>query len=106
VGERNIIKLFENDPLFQLKDDDKIVGFVAVTDEKDCVVIDTIHVEKRRRGEGIGSQLIQEVINYASQSGKNIAGEFKPEEIINSERVLNFYKKHGFTIDNEGKLKR
>lgn len=77
--------------------------------EKDNIIIlDTLIVPPGRRKQGIGTQIMQELVNYADQVGKRF--ELSPGQKDNihgttsRNRLLNFYKRFDF-IENKGRNK-
>jgi len=68
--------------------------------------LDTIMIPAVCRGQGIGSQLVKQFIDLANVQNKDIyltarplGGRTNPERLA---RLVNFYKKSGFDILEEG----
>jgi len=76
-----------------------------VWDAKRGIELSKIIVPKEKRGEGIGSKFINDLISHADKSGKRIIlSPSKDFGASSVERLKDFYKKHGF-VENKGKNK-
>ncbi|MDB5245985.1 MAG: family N-acetyltransferase [Segetibacter sp.] len=61
-------------------------------DESEFLYIWFIGLKKTEQGKGVGSQLLQEIINKSNEQKVPVYVE------TSSERILNFYKKFGFEV--------
>lgn len=84
-------------------------GVVLYLYEKNnVVVLSSIIVPKHMRKQGIGSQIMQEIIDYADKTGKRL--ELSPGQkddyhgTTSHNRLINFYKRFGL-IQNKGRNK-
>ena len=79
-----------------------------VFEQPQRIVLDSLIVPKEQRKQGIGSQIMQELINYADQVGKRLEttpGEKDPFHGTTSRRrLINFYKRFGL-VQNKGRNK-
>jgi len=72
------------------------------------IVLSTLIIPKGKRKQGIGSQIMQELTDYADQVGKRL--ETTPGEkdryhgTTSRRRLINFYKRFGF-VSNKGRNK-
>ena len=72
------------------------------------VILDSIIVPKEIRKQGIGSQIMQEIINYSDKMEKRL--ELSPGQkddyhgTTSKNRLVNFYKRHGL-VENKGRNK-
>ena len=79
-----------------------------VFEDGDKVILDSIIVPPERRKQGIGTQIMQELTNYADSVGKRI--ELSPGQkddyhgTTSKNRLVNFYKRFGL-IQNKGRNK-
>lgn len=73
-----------------------------------AITLDSIIVPKEQRKQGIGSQIMQEITNYADMVGKRI--ELSPGQkddfhgTTSRGRLVNFYKRFGL-VQNKGRNK-
>jgi GNAT superfamily N-acetyltransferase len=69
----------------------------------DLVTLSRIVVPQEQRGQGVGTQAMQDLIGYADEQGKTIAlspsADFGASSV---DRLKDFYKRFGF-VDNKGK---
>ena len=74
-------------------------------DTRHGIELSRIVVPKEKRGEGIGSEFMSDLISHADRKGKRIvltpAKDFGASSV---ERLKEFYKRHGF-VENKGKNK-
>jgi GNAT superfamily N-acetyltransferase len=79
-----------------------------IYEKNDKIILDSIIVPKEQRKQGIGTQIMNEIINYADKIGKRI--ELSPGQkddyngTTSRGRLVNFYKRHGL-IENKGRNK-
>ena len=72
------------------------------------VIIDSIIIPKDSRKKGVGTQIMQELIDYANKVGKRI--ELSPGQkddyhgTTSKKRLINFYKRFGL-VENKGRNK-
>lgn len=72
-------------------------GFITAKIKKDNLSIGLFATDKKHRGKGIGSRLIQDVINVASKSGLKV-------EVVtqaDNEIACRFYESKGFSVKDE-----
>jgi GNAT superfamily N-acetyltransferase len=69
-----------------------------------AIDLSRIFVPKEMRGQGIGSSVMQELTDYADQTGKQVRLTPSAEFGGNVERLKQFYKNFGF-VENKGKNK-
>ena len=74
-------------------------------DTRQGIELSRIVVPKEKRGEGIGSEFMSDLISHADRKGKRIvltpATDFGASSVA---RLKEFYKRHGF-VENKGKNK-
>ena len=79
-----------------------------VFEDNNKVILDSIIVPPERRKQGIGTQIMQELTNYADSVGKRI--ELSPGQkddyhgTTSKNRLINFYKRFGL-VQNKGRNK-
>ncbi len=79
-----------------------------VFEQIDKILLESIIVPKNIRKQGIGSQIMQELINYADKVGKRL--ELSPGQkddyhgTTSKKRLINFYKRFGI-VENKGRNK-
>ena len=79
-----------------------------VFEKENIIIVDSIIVPKNQRKQGIGSQVMQEITNYADKNKKRI--ELSPGQkddyngTTSRGRLVNFYKRFGL-IENKGRNK-
>ena len=83
-----------------------VVLFIFEKDDK--IILDTLIVPPGQRKQGIGTQIMQELTNYADSIGKRL--EVSPGQkddyhgTTSRGRLVNFYKRHGL-VENKGRNK-
>ena len=78
-----------------------------VHEQENRIVIDSLIVPKEQRKRGIGSQIMQELTDYADQVGKRIelsTGEKGYQGGTSRNRLIKFYKRFGL-VQNRGRNK-
>jgi len=81
---------------------------LSLFEYNDKVIIDSIIIPKELRKQGIGTQIMDEIINYADQTGKRI--ELTPGKkdtyhgTTSRQRLVDFYKRFGL-VENKGRHK-
>ena len=79
-----------------------------VFEQEDVIILDSLIVPPEMRKQGIGSQIMQEVTNYADMVGKRL--EVSPGQkddfhgTTSRGRLVKFYKRHGL-VENKGRNK-
>lgn len=68
------------------------------------ITVSRIIVPKENRNQGIGSDAMQQIIDYADAMGKRVVLSPSSDFGGNKERLKSFYKKFGF-VENKGKNK-
>ena len=74
----------------------------------DKIILDSLIVPKEIRKQGIGTQIMQELVNYSNKIGKRL--ELSPGQkddyqgTTSKRRLVNFYKRFGL-IENKGRNK-
>ena len=76
--------------------DKNINGFLIFYNNLDNLELEAIVVDINKRKQGIGSTLLEYLINYSEKEKKSIILEVAS----NNEVALNLYKKNGFKIIN------
>jgi len=77
-----------------------------VYEQENRIVLSNIIVPKSQRKQGFGSQIVQDLVNYADQTGKLI--ELSPgikdkyQGTTSRNRLVRFYKRFGF-LENRGR---
>jgi len=72
------------------------------------IILDSIIVPPEKRKQGVGTQIMQELTNYADMVGKRL--ELSPGQkddyhgTTSKGRLVNFYKRHGL-VENKGRNK-
>lgn len=80
-------------------------GIIADLSENDTLItLSRIVVPKEKRNTGIGTDAMQQIIDYADQSGKRVALSTSSDFGGSKERLKEFYKRFGF-VENKGKNK-
>lgn len=55
---------------------------------------------KNYRARGLGGILLQKIVDYARFSGiKKLHGSLMPQDIVETPQIINWYKHHGFAIE-------
>lgn len=96
--KKRLIKEFEDNSFlkhFVYEKDGEIIGFYIISNIADLVEIFTIAVDKGHREEGIGSKLLDHIINYAKENG---ASEIWLEVATKNIAAINLYQKYGFKV--------
>lgn len=96
--KKRLIKEFEDNSFlkhFVYEKDGEILGFYIISNIADLVEIFTIAVDKGHREEGIGSKLLDHIINYAKENG---ASEIWLEVATKNIAAINLYQKYGFKV--------
>ena len=78
---------------------------VYESNKKPLMTLSRIEVPKEMRGQGVGTQAMQDLVNYANQQGKTIA--LSPSTDFGGTsvgRLKDFYKQFGF-VENKGRNK-
>ena len=92
-GSINLQKINE-----KYKDD---VDVLNLTENGDTINLGNIVVKKELRKQGIGQQILNDIIDYANETGKTIT--LTPTSEFNTkERLKKWYKANGF-VENKGK---
>ena len=79
-----------------------------VFEQVDKILLESIIVPKEKRKQGIGSQIMKELINYSNNVGKRL--ELSPGQkddyhgTTSKRRLINFYKRFGL-VENKGRNK-
>lgn len=98
--KKRLIKEFEDNSFlkhFVYEKDGEVVGFYIISTIADLVEIFTIAVDKDHREEGVGSKLLDHLINYAKEVG---ASEIWLEASTKNIAAVNLYEKYGFNIQS------
>ena len=72
---------------------------------KNAIELSKIIVPKEKRGEGLGSKFMEDLISHADKEGKRV--DLSPSKDFGASsvaRLKEFYKKHGF-VENKGRNK-
>lgn len=78
----------------------------AQISQDDCddnaLVLDMVWVDESERGQGIGSQLLEQAIEYAEKEGKKLGLYAEPQdESTDQDRLIQWYRSFGFKSDSE-----
>lgn len=79
-----------------------------IFEKDDMIILDSLIVPPDQRKQGLGTQIMQELINYADTVGKRI--ELSPGQkedyhgTTSRQRLVNFYKRFGL-VENKGRNK-
>ncbi len=98
------IKLFEEFVLQDLEDEFNIE--LEVWDNGDCLELGKIIIPKENRKDGIGSKVMQKVIDYADSVGKDI--RLTPSTdfgATSTSRLKRFYSNFGFVKNKDYEFK-
>jgi predicted GNAT family N-acyltransferase len=72
---------------------------------KNAIELSKIVVPKEKRGEGIGSKFMEDLVSHADKQGKRV--DLSPSKDFGAssvDRLKEFYKRHGF-VENKGRNK-
>ncbi len=79
-----------------------------IFEKDDIIILDSIIVPREQRKQGIGTQIMEELVNYADKVGKRLElstgqkGDY--HGTTSKRRLINFYKRFGL-IENKGRNK-
>lgn len=77
----------------------------SITETDDFIRLDKVVVPKNQRGQGVGSQFMDDLIQYADKTGKRIKLDPSTDFGGTSRaRLRDFYRRFGF-VDNKGKTR-
>jgi GNAT superfamily N-acetyltransferase len=79
--------------IFVALDGTSIVGMISIVRRGDELVIDQVGVDPARQGEGIGSQLLEHLEEFARTNGVSTLS-LQTAEIM--DHLLRLYTRHGF----------
>lgn len=102
-SKKRLLKEFEENSFlkhFVYEKDEKVIGFYIISCISDLVEIFTIAIDKDYRGQGIGSELLEHLIQVAKDNG---AKEIWLEASTRNEAAVNLYQKYGFNIQSTRK---
>ena len=88
-SEEEFVSLLSDESFFGFRED---YGFILCRKASDCIDIVTFCVEPQHRGEGIGKNLLTEVINFAQKNQCEIFLEVAEKNYI----ARNLYESFGF----------
>ena len=77
-----------NDPDWLIKFPEEI--------KENCFYFKEFHVVKRLRGKGLGSLILDKVLDFFQKNKMNIINEINPHRGLNREQLRDFYLRHGF----------
>lgn len=92
-------KQIMNNPLYHLvplKNQDRIIGFIAYWDLDDFVFIEHLAIKRGLRGKGYGSK----TINKMTSLFPKIILEVEEPETEEARKRIRFYQKHGFYLNS------
>jgi ribosomal protein S18 acetylase RimI-like enzyme len=103
---KQYLKENTNDDLFHLRTRWKQMGVeVFVYPHDTDLNLSSIKVDKDKRGQGVGSQVMKELLDYAQKIGYRVT--LTPSKDLGAtsvNRLKNFYKRFGF-VSNKGRNK-
>ena len=82
--------------LWYFEDESGFAGFCATINGNDKILIDYLAVDKKRRGTGIGSEMLKELLEYYKDYGVFLEIEMIDENNVTSIRRREFYLRAGF----------
>ncbi len=88
-SEEEFVSMLSDESFFGFREDH---GFILCRNVLDCIDIVTFCVEPRHRGEGIGKNLLMEVINFAKKNQCEIFLEVAEKNYV----ARNLYESFGF----------
>ncbi len=81
---------------------------IYVYEYKQRILLDNINIPKDKRKQGLGRQIMTDLINYADQIGKRMelmpGVKDKDQGTTSRGRLVKFYKRFGF-LENRGRNK-
>lgn len=80
-----------------LKIEDKVLAIMAIWEFDDFIFIEHLAIDKKLRGQGIGTKLIK---NYLSKTKKEVFLEVEPPICEISKRRVLFYQRLGFYLND------
>lgn len=94
------IYLDDNHSLLAIKNNDYILGFIALSLSLDEAEIDYIAINKEEEGKGFATILLEDVFSKLKEKGiKSIFLEVRKSNV----RAIRFYEKNGFKLYRERK---
>lgn len=67
--------------------------------------MDSIQTNLGERGRGIGNALLVAVIGWGKSEGaKRLTGKFAPDCTVNPAKIVEWYRRRGIEIDDNGNL--
>lgn len=95
-------KLFEKSFCFEVKNESRLIGLVAVYFGVDRTFISNFSIEKEWMRKGVSKELMKKVISASEDRNLNCICLEVFEE---NKRAVKFYSKYGFVLKNENKNK-
>lgn len=86
----------KNYRIFVFKEDEKIIGFIAIYLFKEFVFVEHLAVDKNYRGKQIGTALLKSV---GKKEDEVVCLEVELPTTALSERRIEFYKRNGFFLN-------
>ncbi|MCC7436278.1 GNAT family N-acetyltransferase [Candidatus Nomurabacteria bacterium] len=93
----NMPKFFNDKFTLVTEEDEKIIGYITVVCDSGVGQIEPLMVDPDKKGQGIGSQLLQEAENLAKDKGIHKLWL----ETGKDWKAKDFYLKHGYAIRTE-----
>ncbi|GHB20797.1 hypothetical protein GCM10007094_06040 [Pseudovibrio japonicus] len=91
LARRHFFEDYKPEATWKIEQDGELLGFAAIHEYDEFIHLDMIYLLPAAQGQGIGSQILQNLKEHAQQVGKPI--RLGALRISNSNR---FYKSHGF----------
>lgn len=92
----------------KIKKENSFIRFSTSDCDESELVIDSVFVAKKDRGQGIGKSLVKEAIEYAKKNEFKTVGlyaEPQADEGLDGEALIEFYASCGFVSDkNDNQL--
>ena len=76
----------------------------SIGEGKDSLNLSKIVVDKEKRGEGVGTSFMNDLLSYADESGKKVTLSPSADFGGSKSRLKDFYKRFGF-VENKGRNK-
>lgn len=99
IFPKAMVQITDFDTIILAKYKNKIVGFSHVVDDGEKLILQGIGVHPRKRGEGIGTMLIEHTLDMLSDEDRPIYLKVKV-----SNPAIYLYERYGFSIKKFGNV--